>query len=206
MAGRNAKKHDYRAPKIADALNMIGGWRISSGRNMEVPYKTDKIATRDETTAYMAARTVINETTGCHNWIGPRTQDGYGQIGSEPIVNAYGIKGAHRLAYALANDHTYTSRHEQVMHACDNRRCVNPNHLELGTATQNMAQAWSRGGMRGRVGENNPRAKLTNDIVREVKRMIAYGWRNKYIAEKLEISRVTVSKIRTGRSWRTVTI
>jgi hypothetical protein len=52
---------------------------------------------------------------------------------------------------------------QQVLHKCDVKKCVNPDHLELGNHTINMAQKVERGGMQCMKGENNPRAQLTNE-------------------------------------------
>lgn len=88
---------------------------------------------------YIAKNTQIDTITGCHNWTGPLTKDGYGQVGPERIFERYRIKGAHRLAYHLATGHDFAGRHEQVRHSCHTRRCCNPAHLSIGNALQNMA-------------------------------------------------------------------
>ena len=52
--------------------------------------------------------------------------------------------GAHRVAYALANN---KSLHEVglVGHSCDNPRCVNPAHLHESNHSKNLQEAWERG-------------------------------------------------------------
>jgi hypothetical protein len=80
---------------------------------------------------------------GCWNWLGARNHDGYG------LVSGYGIGRlvrAHRLSYAI--HHGHLSPDEKVLHRCNNRRCVNPDHLYSGTIADNSLDMMaSRAGM-----------------------------------------------------------
>jgi len=73
----------------------------------------------------------------CHIWIGYRFPNGYGNF------MAFGEQYAHRVAYRLYNGDISKGLH--VRHICDNPGCVNPGHLILGTAKDNMADRDSRG-------------------------------------------------------------
>jgi hypothetical protein len=94
-----------------------------------------------------------------------------------------------------------------VCHTCDNRKCVRPDHLFLGTNDDNMADMMAKGrGRSGPVkGAENGNAKLTEADVREVLRQIMLGKSNKKIAKSTAVGHAMVSRIRTGRSWRELT-
>src|SRR5258708_24762522 len=74
---------------------------------------------------------------------------------------------SHRLVYSLVKGDPGELK---VCHSCDNRICCNPKHLWLGTNQDNMDDAKSKG--RTLVGIKNPRATLTEDQVRAIKRLL----------------------------------
>jgi len=93
-----------------------------------------------------------------------------------------------------------------VMHKCDNPICVNPNHLFQGTPKDNSIDAWKK----GRLvilppvrGEQNPRCKLTEIQVRQIREMYSAGhFLQRDIAKQFGIAQITVSNIVTRKSWR----
>lgn len=79
--------------------------------------------------------------SGCWEWTGHRSSVGYG------CLKVFGsMKDAHRFAYELYKGPIPDGLH--VLHSCDNKLCVNPSHLSLGTHADNMRQAAERGRMR----------------------------------------------------------
>lgn len=86
------------------------------------------------------------------------------------------------------------------MHLCDNRLCVNPDHLRIGTHATNCADKVSKG--RQAKGEDAGNSKLTNQNVRFIKQFIADGLSNAFLAKQYGVSAMCISRIRAGKTWR----
>lgn len=83
----------------------------------------------------------VEKSDGCWEWIGHRLQtNGYGQTawnGKREV--------AHRISWMLSNAPVPKGMVEVVvMHRCDNRACVRPDHLMLGTQKQNIADMFQK--------------------------------------------------------------
>lgn len=102
--------------------------------------------------------------------------------------------GAHRKSFLLFNGDIPDGF--DVCHRCDNRWCVNPKHLFLGTRSDNMADAMEK----NRTAGGN-RKHITQAKVQEVMRRIRCGEANADIARALDVNRSTVSNIRNGNSY-----
>lgn len=87
-------------------------------------------------------------------------------------------------------------------HHCDNPRCVNPDHLFVGTQTDNMMDR-SKKGRRGDVhGEKNGRAKLNRADVAKIRKIYASGRVNQTeLGIKFGISQTRISSVVRNASW-----
>lgn len=139
----------------------------------------------------------VRKTRSCWYWTGA-TRDGYGLFSL-----AVGSRNAHRFSWHIHNGPI--PKGVQVLHRCDNRLCVNPAHLFLGTLYDNMADRNAKS--RQARGETSGRAKLTEKQVKELRKMregIDYiGWgRAKEIASQYAVSPMTLQGIWAARSWK----
>jgi hypothetical protein len=139
----------------------------------------------------------IDITTGCWDWIKLIQYTGYGYLHFEGKPT-----GAHRVSWILHNG--VIPLKMCVCHKCDNRKCVNPGHLFLGTKAENAYDKAAKG--RAPKGNDNPYAKLTEELVLNLFTEYQTGdITQKEIAKKYDIAQSTVSNIVAGFSWRHVT-
>ena len=133
--------------------------------------------------------------TGCWLWGGELTNKGYGSL--KKTVNGYTIRGAHRVAYFLHNGSFDYSLF--VCHTCDNRLCVNPQHLFLGTLDDNSKDMVKKG--RSNRGSDRPNAKLSEARIIQIRDRRSAGHSVKNIAMQYQIAASTVYAILSNRIW-----
>lgn len=81
----------------------------------------------------------VNRGDGCWLWTGAATEDGYGQVGLNGIT-----RRCTRVAWWLTHGE-WPDESLNVCHTCDNPQCVRPDHLFLGTDSDNMRDAIVKG-------------------------------------------------------------
>lgn len=142
----------------------------------------------------LIALSIPEPNSGCWIWAGCVNSDGYGAIG----INGKAI-GAHRVAYEQFVGPIAKGMH--VLHRCDVRPCVNPDHLYLGTHADNMGDREQRGRANHKRGAEHPEAKLTEDQVRAIR---VDPRLQRDIAASYGVSLALIGFIKTRRAWKHV--
>jgi len=142
--------------------------------------------------------TKVQKTEGCWLWTGG-TDEGYGALSTTLEPDCGRRERAHRFAYKRLvgpiPDGLY------VCHTCDNRRCVNPDHLFLGSHLANIEDKLQK--ERHCRGSSHGMSKLSEDDVIEIRRLYSTGdFLQREIAEKYGVCKQTISAIVRGQTWR----
>ena len=148
--------------------------------------------------------------SGCWLWTASMMANGYGQLGYKG-KNAY----AHRVSWILHKGQIDDGLF--VLHRCDVRCCVNPAHLFLGSAKDNMHDMiskgrqnfnWKQGKPPGNKGkrssisrEKHGMAKLTDQNVAEIRRRYATGETQKSLGIEFGVIQPHISRIVRNENW-----
>lgn len=141
----------------------------------------------------------VEKTNSCWNWKAAiRGKTGYGAFKYQGKVYS-----AHRFIWFMT--YHYFPKN-LVCHKCDNRLCVNPNHLFEGSYSDNLIDAIRKGKRKyinSRKGELSPSHKLTWFEVREIRNKYK---KNIYGAKKLGkeygVAHKTIQRILNNTSWK----
>lgn len=141
----------------------------------------------------------INKTKSCWIWIGAKNSGGYGIL----RVNNFQMR-AHRFSYQAFFGRI--SDKICVLHKCDNKICVNPEHLFLGTRIDNNKDRDMKNRTVIVYGSKNGKAKLNEIKVRDIKNTLKY-YNFKSFAEigiKYNVKWQTIQAIAKGKTWKRV--
>lgn len=154
---------------------------------------TKPITPTDEEVRRFSGRLV--RTSECWLWPGKKASDGYGRV----WTRAHGFVLAHRLAYTVWREPIPDGL--RICHHCDNPPCCNPSHLFVGTQLRNIRDMVAKGRQRGARGSRNKNSKLTEDLVRQIRRRLADGESTTAIGRSLGLHRNTIWHIKSRHSW-----
>ncbi|MFC8207906.1 hypothetical protein [[Kitasatospora] papulosa] len=132
---------------------------------------------------------------GCWEWTAVVNEHGYGVLRPEGQRTGPCAK-AHRVSLELAG---VDIAGRFVLHACDNRRCVNPAHLSAGDHRENVADMMSR--QRQARGSRNGCAKLSEQQVATIRARAACGELQRQLAADYSVTPATISRIVNHKGW-----
>ncbi len=141
----------------------------------------------------------LDEKSGCLLWKKSVSKKGYGKI---HLSNPTRFCRAHRISYEVFIGPIPKGMF--VCHKCDNPRCINPDHLFLGTPKDNTADMIKkrRTNFLFKRGGKHERAKLTESNVVQIREMALCGYSQSEIAIKFNVMVGTVSRIIRRKRWQ----
>lgn len=146
----------------------------------------------------------IKSDDQCWNWLRSIDCGGYGSFGFNKR-----IYHAHRVAYILTHKKILT-KDIHICHTCDNRKCVNPNHLWEGNHLSNnrdkakkgrstKGRNWKISKLGSNQGVKNASAKLTEQQVLDIRKSKDTTLN---LSELYKISETTILNIKNNKTWR----
>jgi hypothetical protein len=153
----------------------------------------------------------------CWEWNGDKSTPGYGRIYERLGYKKWKAWGAHRVSFILSRGHAPKFG---VCHTCDNRPCVNPNHLFDGDQTVNMQDCKAKGRTRNkpfgrgddhifrknpamiRRGAGHPNSRLTDVVIKDIYAKRMSGKTAKEIAIAMDLKFQTVLGVIEGLAWQ----
>jgi hypothetical protein len=141
----------------------------------------------------------VDKSGSCWLWTRKKSKGGYGMFrpgGSREHC------GAHRMSWIL--EHGPIPSGLCVLHRCDVRSCVRPDHLFLGTLQDNIADMVGKGRQRSLVGSAHPNSKLTEEQVVAIRRQKHNGATYDQLEKLFGVSRYCLHQVVNLRGWKHV--
>jgi hypothetical protein len=134
----------------------------------------------------------VTKGDGCWEWNGYKSPSGYGIIATRGGGKMF--ERVHRVSWRLVNGPIPIDM--VILHTCDNRACVRPDHLQLGTQEENMKDMDRK--QRRVSNRHGAIRKLTPEIVREIR---ASDDDYSVLGEKYGVHYATIADIKKRRTW-----
>lgn len=135
------------------------------------------------------------ELGNCWEWTGYINRYGYGSFHPSSTVKELSHRVVWQFTHGIIPDGLW------VLHKCDNPACVNPNHLFLGTPSDNSKDMVKKG--RSLTGEKNSQRKLTWEIVHKIRSTYATTEHNQHkLAKMFGVSVDCINHIVRNLTWR----
>lgn len=148
----------------------------------------------DRSMQYLKERTTVDPQTGCWLWRLRLDRDGYGRCKQSGRVWF-----THRLSWTVANGPIQDGL--CVCHRCDVRTCCNPDHLFLGTSTENNIDRDTKGRHVQLKGSGHGNARMVEHDVSIIKMLLGLGVKQHRLAALYGVSRQAITRIKSGGGW-----
>lgn len=137
--------------------------------------------------------------SGCWEWTWGLSNAGYGRLG-------YKGKNTQASRVMWIAVHGSIPNGLWVLHRCDNPKCINPDHLFLGTRKDNIDDMVRKGRGNALRGAESNKAKLTEEIVRQIRKEHHHsGIGFRPLGRKYGVSDMAIRKLISGQSWKHIT-
>ena len=173
----------YKTTARRSSANLVQGFSAKSSKA--------KIA--DDVYEQFCKSVEVDSESGCWVWTGHKDVGGYGLLGYN-----YRQYKAHRIAWMLKHNETIP-KGVQVCHTCDNRACVNPDHLFLGTAKDNMQDRSKK--IKQKRGKTRNPDRFKKDEILKIRAAANSGLSFWQIAESHTITPSQVHEIVIREDW-----
>ncbi len=185
--------------KPVEALGLcVNHWRLNRKYGSPVATKMHSGSFRGKPADERFAMQVRAQASGCLHWVGGTDSDGYGAFQGEAAGQMH--SRAHRWSWAFHNNRAIP-KGAHICHTCDNPRCVNPDHLVLGTALSNMQDKIAKGRQRVGQGERAGHAVLTED---QAKAILSDPRTYTELAAAYNVKPSTIGSLKQRHSWRSL--
>lgn len=143
----------------------------------------------------------IIDENNCWLWTAAKNQKGYGYFGVYyQEQKKFKIKYAHRVSYEFYVGEIPSKL--LVLHKCDVPRCVNPDHLFIGTDLDNAIDKIKKGRAADTKGEKNGRAILNKEKVLKIRKLYKTGkYSQVKLAEMFGVKKSIIGRILLGQAW-----
>lgn len=147
---------------------------------------------------------MVRRDESCWTWTSARNKSGHGRFAvwrHNHMTNLYAHRVSWQIHFGMIPDGLY------ICHRCDNPPCVRPDHLFMGTQTDNMHDAARKGRTAAPASANPLRyprgarhwnARLSEDQVRSIR---ASQESNRTLARRFGVSEGTVRRARSHEGW-----
>jgi hypothetical protein len=138
----------------------------------------------------------IIKKDGCWGWKKALDKSGYARISMGRSKIILGHRASWIIHNGLIPDDIF------VCHHCDNPGCTNPEHLFLGTPKDNVQDCLNKKRRTASSGLNHYNVKLTEDQVREIKKLLKEKVSQSKLGKKFNVSPSTIQNIADGKTWK----